>query len=133
MGGNQNMNIKSSEKKENSAVELVIEVEAAEFQAAIDKVYNRQRKNISIPGFRKGKVPRRMVEKFYGENVFYEDAISEAYPPAYDAALKETGIEPVAYPQLEVLEVAESKRADQAREMYRILREEIAAEEDQSF
>ena len=99
------MNIKSNEKKENSAVELVIEVEAAEFQAAVDKVYNRQKKNISIPGFRKGKVPRKMVEKFYGEGVFYEDAISEAYPPAYEAALKEAGIEPVAYPKLEVLEV----------------------------
>ncbi len=100
------MNIKSSEKKENSAYELVIEVGAAEFQAAIDKVYNRQRKSISIPGFRKGKVPRKMVEKFYGENVFFEDAISEAYPAAYEAALKETGIDPVAYPQLEVLDVS---------------------------
>ncbi len=99
------MNIKSNEKKENSAYELVIEVGAAEFQAAIDKVYNRQKKSISIPGFRKGKVPRRMVEKFYGESVFYEDAISEAYPDAYEAALKEAGIDPVAYPQLEVLEV----------------------------
>ncbi len=100
------MNIKSNEKKENSAYELVIEVGAAEFQAAIDKVYNRQKKSISIPGFRKGKVPRRMVEKFYGENVFFEDAISEAYPAAYEAALKEAGIEPVAYPQLEVLDVS---------------------------
>ena len=100
------MNIKSNEKKENSAIELVIEVGAAEFQAAIDKVYNRQKKSISIPGFRKGKAPRKMVEKMFGAEVFYEDAISLAYPDAYAAALKESGIEPVAYPQLEVLDVS---------------------------
>ena len=99
------MNIKSNEKKENSAIELVIEVGAAEFQAAIDKVYNRQKKNINVPGFRKGKAPRKMVEKMFGAEVFYEDAISAAYPDAYAAALKEAGIEPVAYPQLEVLDV----------------------------
>lgn len=99
------MNIKSNEKKENSTVELVIEVGAAEFQAAIDKVYNKQKKNIMIPGFRKGKAPRKMVEKMYGAEVFYEDAISEAYPAAYDAALTEAGIESVAWPTLEVLDV----------------------------
>ena len=99
------MNIKSNEKKENSAVELVIQVGADEFEAAIDKVYNRQKKSILIPGFRKGHAPRKMVEKMYGAEVFYEDAISEAYPDAYEAALKEAGLEPVAYPELEVLEV----------------------------
>ena len=99
------MNIKSNEKKENSAIELVIEVGAAEFQAAIDKVYNRQKMKINIPGFRKGKAPRKMVEKMYGAEIFYEDAISLAYPDAYEDALKETGIKPVAYPQLEVLDV----------------------------
>lgn len=99
------MNIKSNEKKENSAIELVIEVGAAEFQVAIDKVYNRQKMKINIPGFRKGKAPRKMVEKMYGAEIFYEDAISLAYPSAYEDALKETGIKPVAYPQLEVLDV----------------------------
>ena len=99
------MNIKSNEKKENSTYELVIEVGAAEFQAAIDKVYNRQKNRINIPGVRKGKAPRKMVEKMYGAEIFYEDAISLAYPDAYEGALKETGIDPVAYPQLEVLDV----------------------------
>lgn len=99
------MNIKSNEKKENSTYELVIEVGAAEFQAAIDKVYNRQKKSINVPGFRKGKAPRKMVEKMYGAEIFFEDAISLAYPDAYEAALKEAGIDPVAYPQLEVLDV----------------------------
>ena len=100
------MNIKSNEKKENSTFELVIEVGAAEFQAAIDKVYSRQKNRISVPGFRKGKAPRKMVEKMYGAEIFFEDAISLAYPDAYEAALKETGIKPVAYPQLEVLDVS---------------------------
>ncbi len=100
------MNIKSNEKKENSAIELVIEVSAAEFDAAINKVYNKQKKNIMIPGFRKGKVPRKMVEKMYGEQVFFEDAVEEAYPAAYDAALKEAGIVPVAYPKLEIMEIS---------------------------
>ena len=100
------MNIKSNEKTENSAYELVIEVGAAEFQAAIDKVYSRQKNRISVPGFRKGKAPRKMVEKMYGAEIFFEDAVSLAYPDAYEAALKEADIEPVAYPKLEVLDVS---------------------------
>ena len=99
------MNIKSNEKKENSVIELVIQVSAEEFEAAINKVYNRQIKNIIIPGFRKGKAPRKMVERMYGAEIFYEDAIEESYPTAYEQALKETGIEPVAYPKLEIQEV----------------------------
>ena len=100
------MNIKSNEKKENSTYELVIEVGAAEFQAAIDKVYNRQKNRINVPGFRKGKAPRKMVEKMYGAEIFFEDAISLAYPDAYEAAMKEADLKPVAYPQLEVLDVS---------------------------
>ena len=64
------MNIKSNEKTENSAFELVIEVGAAEFQSAIDKVYNKQKNRINVPGFRKGKAPRKMVEKMYGTEIF---------------------------------------------------------------
>ena len=100
------MNIKSNEKIENSAIELVIEVSAAEFEAAIEKVYNKQKKSIMLPGFRKGKAPRKMVEKMYGAEVFFEDAIEESYPAAYEAALAEAGIEPVAYPKLEIVEVS---------------------------
>ena len=99
------MIIKSNEKKENSAVELVIEVSAAEFEAAIEKVYNKQKKNIMLPGFRKGKAPRKMVEKMYGAEVFYEDAINEVYPEAYEAAITEAGLDPVAYPELDIVEV----------------------------
>ena len=99
------MIIKSNEKKENSTVELIIEVSAAEFDAAIEKVYNKQKKSIALPGFRKGKAPRKMVEAMYGAEVFYEDAIEESYPAAYEAALDEAGIESVAYPKLEIQSV----------------------------
>ena len=99
------MIIKSNEKKENSTVELIIEVGAAEFDAAIEKVYNKQKKSIALPGFRKGKAPRKMIEAMYGAEVFYEDAIEESYPAAYEAALDEAGIESVAYPKLEIQSV----------------------------
>ena len=99
------MKIKCNEKKENSAVELVVEVSAAEFEAAIEKVYNKEKKNIQLPGFRKGKAPRKMVEKMYGAEVFYDEAIRLVYPEAYEAALNEAGLDPVAYPQLEIVEV----------------------------
>ena len=98
------MNVKSKEKQENSAVELVIEVGADEFEAAVDKVYRKNRKNISVPGFRKGHAPRKIIEGMYGSGVFYEDAIDELYPAAYDQAVEQEGLDPVAYPQIEVLE-----------------------------
>ena len=101
------MNVKSTEKAAGKAT-IVIEVEKAEFDAALTKAYNKARKDIFVPGFRKGKAPRKMVEKMYGAQVFYEDAIEESYPAAYEAALKEAGIEPVAYPQLEIQEVGEN-------------------------
>ena len=94
------------EKLEKNMAKLTIEVSAEDLEKAIEKVYQKQKKQISIPGFRKGKVPRMMVEKMYGTEIFFEDAISLAYPDAYEAALKETGQKPVAYPQLEVLDVS---------------------------
>ncbi len=97
------MKMKSIEKKEHSAFELVVEVGAEEFDQAINKVYQRQKHRIMIPGFRKGKAPRKMIEKMYGAEVFYEDAVEDTYPRAYEDALKESGLEPVAYPKLEVL------------------------------
>lgn len=99
------MNVKSKENKENSAIELVIEVGAAEFDAAVNKVYNKQKKKINIPGFRKGKAPRKIVEAMFGADVFYEEAVEEVYPDAYTEALKQEDIKPVAYPKLEIVEV----------------------------
>ena len=99
------MNVKSKEKQENSAIELVIEVGAEEFEAAVDKVYRKNRKNIAVPGFRKGHAPRKIIEGMYGSGVFYEDAIDELYPNAYAQAVEQEGLDPVAYPKVEVLEV----------------------------
>ena len=99
------MNVKSAEKKENSTVELVIEVSAEEFDAAVEKAYRKSKGSISVPGFRKGKAPRKIIESMYGSGVFYEDAIDEVYPTAYAAAVKEQGLDVVAYPSVEIVSV----------------------------
>ena len=99
------MNVKSAEKKENSTVELVIEVPAAEFDAAVEKAYRKNKGSISVPGFRKGKAPRKIIESMYGAGVFYEDAIDDVYPAAYAEAVKEQGLDVVAYPSVEIVSV----------------------------
>lgn len=98
------MNVKSKKKGEHSTVELVIEVDAKTFDEAVNRVYLRQRKSINIPGFRKGKVPRNMLEAMYGSNLFYEDAIKDSYPAAYEEALEQEKLKPAAYPQIEIME-----------------------------
>ena len=99
------MNVKSKENVENSAVELIIEVGAQEFEAALDKVYKKQRGSIAVPGFRKGKAPRKIIEGMYGSGVFYEDAINDVYPGAYEAAVKEQGLEDMGHPVMDIVEV----------------------------
>ena len=96
------MNVKSKENVENSAVELVIEVGAQEFEAALDKVYKKQRGSIAVPGFRKGKAPRKIIEGMYGSGVFYEDAIEELYPSAYAEAVEQEKLDAVSYTHLDV-------------------------------
>ena len=96
------MNVKSVEKKEKSTVELVIEVGAEEFEAAVQKVYLKQRGKIAIPGFRKGHAPRKIIEAMYGTGVFYEDAINDLYPEAYAQAVEQEKLDPVAWPKVEV-------------------------------
>ena len=83
------MTVKSCEKVEKSQVELTIEVNAAEFEAAVEKAYQKMRRKISVPGFRPGKAPRKMIERMYGAEVFFEEAINIAFPEAYEAAVKE--------------------------------------------
>ena len=75
------MKVISVETKEKSTVELTIQVEADAFEAAIQKVYLKTRGRINVPGFRKGKAPRKIIEGMYGSGVFYEDAINDVYPP----------------------------------------------------
>ena len=98
------MNVKSKKKGEHSTVELVIEVDGKTFEEAIEKVYRKQRRTISIPGFRKGKVPRKILENMYGAALFYEDAIKELYPAAYEEAIAKEKLKPAAYPQIEIVD-----------------------------
>ena len=97
------------ENLEHNMAKLTIEVEADVFDKALDKAYNRQKNSISIPGFRKGKVPRQMVEKMYGAAVFYEDAanivIQDTYPSAYD----ESGLDIVSQPEVDIEQVENGK------------------------
>src|SRR5690554_5217156 len=83
---------------ENKKVKLEIHVEPETFEEGMQKAYLKNRKSISVPGFRKGKVPRKIIERFYGEAIFYEDAINEVFPKVYDEAIQETNIVPVDSP-----------------------------------
>lgn len=98
------MNVKSVEKLEKSMVALTIEASAEEFEAAIEKVYKKQRGNIMIPGFRKGHAPRKIIESMYGSEVFYEDAVNEAYPDLFAQAVEQEKVDAVAYPTVELLD-----------------------------
>ena len=99
------MKVISAEKKEKSTVELTIQVEAEVFEAAVQAAYLKNRTSINVPGFLKGKAPRKIIEGMYGSGVFYEDAINECYPAAYDAAILEQNLDAVGYPETEIVEV----------------------------
>ena len=99
------MSVKSCEKLEKSTVALTVEVSAADFEAAVEKAYRKQRGSIRMPGFRPGKAPRKMIENMYGAGVFYEEAVNIALPDAYSGAVKESELHVVGYPQVELLEV----------------------------
>lgn len=87
------MSLKASNKVETNRYELHVEVSAQDFAKAVDRVFKKNAKKISIPGFRKGKAPRAFIEKYYGENVFYEDAVNEIYPEAMEEAIEAAGLE----------------------------------------
>ena len=97
------MSLKSCEKVEKSQVVLTIEVGSAEFEAAIEKAYQKMRKKINVPGFRPGKAPRKIIEGMYGAEVFFEEAINIAFPDAYEAAVKEQELQVVGYPAVEMV------------------------------
>ncbi len=95
------MGLKSSNKVDTNRYELLVEIDAVTFENAVEKVFKKNAKSIEIKGFRKGKAPRHIVEKMYGENVFYEDALNECYPEALDSAAKEAGVEIVDFQDVE--------------------------------
>ena len=96
------MNVKSVEKLEQSRVAVTVEVTAEEFEAAVQKAYLKMRGKISVPGFRPGKAPRKMIEKMYGAEVFYNDAVDAALPDAYTQAVGQSGLDVVGYPEISI-------------------------------
>lgn len=103
-GGNIEMSVQV-EKLEKSMAKLTIEVPAKELDLALDKAYKKNRNKIAMPGFRKGKAPRAMIEKMYGAEIFFEDAANILVPDAYEDAAKESGLEIVSQPEIEVEQI----------------------------
>ena len=97
------------ENLEKSMAKLTVTVSAEDFEKALQRAYQKQKKNISIPGFRKGKVPRQVIEKMYGAGVFYEDAANGILPGAYADAAKESGLDITSTPQIDVTQIEKGK------------------------
>lgn len=97
------------ENLEKSMAKLTVTVSAEDFEKALQRAYQKQKKNISIPGFRKGKVPRQVIEKMYGAGVFYEDAANSILPGAYADAAKESGLDITSTPQIDVTQIEKGK------------------------
>ena len=97
------------EKLEKNMAKLTIEASAEDFEKAIQKVYLKARGKINIPGFRKGKAPRKLIEKMYGTGVFYEDAANDLIPTAYAEALKDCDLEIVSRPEINVTQIEAGK------------------------
>ncbi len=103
------MSLKSTNKVETNKYELEIEVSAESFEEAIQKAYLREKGKIQIAGFRKGKAPRKLIEREYGEEVFFETAVNILYPAEVDAAVAESGLEIVTRPEVEVTDVSKAE------------------------
>ena len=99
----------SVEKKEKNTAVLTIEVAAEKFAEAVEKAYRKQKGSITIPGFRKGKAPRKMIEKLYGKGVFYEEAANTVLQETYEDAAKESGEDIVSRPQIDVTQMEEGQ------------------------
>lgn len=97
------------ENLEKSMAKITITVSAKDFEAAMVKAYNKNKNKISIQGFRRGKAPRKMIEKMYGPEIFYEDAANFAIPDAYEDAAKECGLDIVSRPEIDVVDIGKGK------------------------
>ncbi len=102
------MNLISCEKLEKSMVDLKFSIDAETFKAAVNNAFKREGKKYAIPGFRKGKAPRHMIEKMYGSDIFHYDAVNDLFPEAYEAAVKEAKIDVVGRPDPEVVSMSEA-------------------------
>ncbi len=103
------MKVLKVEPKENGKTYLEIEIDATVFADAMQKSYRKNVKSIALPGFRKGKVPKAVIERYYGEEVFYDDAVNFCVPDAYDAAVEESGIDPVEMPKIDIITIKEGE------------------------
>lgn len=97
------------EKLEKNMAKLTIEVSAEELEKALQNAYLKQRKNINVPGFRKGKVPRQMIEKMYGPEIFYNDAADALLPDAYAKAYDEAELDIVSQPEIDIVQMEKGK------------------------
>lgn len=97
------------ENLEHNMAKLTIEVSAEELEKALNTAYNKQKRQISVPGFRKGKVPRAMIEKMYGAEIFYEDAANELMQQTYPSAVDESGVDIVSRPTVDVVQIEKGK------------------------
>ncbi|MGI6499115.1 MAG: trigger factor [Oscillospiraceae bacterium] len=98
------MNVKEMKKKDHSIVEFILEMDGAGFDKALEQAYQKTKQSIHMPGFRPGKVPRKVVESRYGANAFYEDAINDIMPQAIDDAIEKESLELVGQPNIEIME-----------------------------
>ena len=103
------MSLQQVEKLEKNMAKLTIEVPAEELEKALQKAYEKQRKNLNVPGFRKGKVPRQMIEKMYGPEIFYNDAADALLPEAYSKAYDEAGLDIVSQPEIDIVQMEKGK------------------------
>ena len=103
------MILKNVENKENNTAAFVVESDAAEFAKAVNDAYLKNRSSISIPGFRKGKAPRAVIEGMYGPEVFYQDAMDELAPAAYEFGIKEAGLRVVGAPSISDVDITDDK------------------------
>lgn len=103
------MSFKVEQMEEKNMVKLVIEASAEEFEAGLNAAYNKSKNKINVPGFRKGKAPRKMIEKLYGSEVFFEDAANAIIPDAYANAAKESELDIVSQPKINVVQLEQGK------------------------
>ncbi len=105
------MNLISCEKLEKSMVEIQFSIDADTFKKAVNNAFKRESKKYAIPGFRKGKAPRSMIEKMYSADIFHYDAVNDLFPEAYEAAVKEAKVDVVGRPEPEVVSMSEADGA----------------------
>ena len=101
------MSLKASNKIETNVYELEITISGEDFRAAVLRVYNKKKTNITVPGFRKGKAPKHIIETMYGKGVFYDDALESLYPASVDDAVKEAQLDAVNISDLEIKEIGD--------------------------